>query len=276
MANKKITTVTTTTTTTEEIVEQKIVETHYLLILDKSGSMSSLRDKTISSFNEQIQTIKRLDKEFTDQKYFISLITFNDKVDETYMNVPAEEVEEITLKDYNPDGGTALLDAMGQGISRLEDYISPKMTDSSKIVTAVVVVMTDGEENASKTWDTTKVKTLVERLNKNDKWTISYIGANQDAIMNSRNLGVNINNTVNYKASSRGTAAVANALMTTMSMRASNISAGAYSFMGGNIGNSTLFENYGGTINEDSKKTILTAPPAKDITEDENEEDSKA
>jgi uncharacterized protein YegL len=274
MANKKNTTVTTTTTTTEEIVEQKIVETHYLLILDKSGSMSSLRDKTISSFNEQIQTIKRLNKEFSDQKYFISLITFNDKIDETYMNIPVEEIKEITLKDYNPDGGTALLDAMGQGISRLEDSISPSMVDSSKIVTAVVVVMTDGEENASKTWSTEKVKTLVERLNKDDRWTISYIGANQDAIMNSRNLGVNVNNTVNYVASAGGTRAVADALSYTMSMRAQSFCDNGNSLSAGT--NLNFFADYGGTISEDSKKTILTAPPAKDITEAENEEDSKA
>lgn len=250
MAKKVTKVVTTTTTTTEEIVDKKIVETHYLLILDKSGSMSSVRSSTIKSFNEQIQTIKSLNKKFPDQKYFMSLISFNNSVDEIFMNIPADDLKEISEKDYIPEGSTALLDAMGQGITRLEDKIAPRMNDVEKEVTAVVVIMTDGEENASIEWKAEgKIKTLIDRLNKDNRWTISYIGANQNAILNSSNYGIYSTNTVNYAATARGTSAVADALSNTMYMRASTINASSSYSDASNLSQS-FFSDYNGNIEE--------------------------
>jgi uncharacterized protein YegL len=273
---KKITTVTTTVTTTEEMIDKKIVETHYLLILDKSGSMSSVRDTTISSFNEQVQTIRALNKQFLDQKYFLSLISFNHNIDEVYMDVPADQAKEITLEDYRPEGNTALLDAMGYGISRLEDKLRPEMNNSEKIVTAVVVIMTDGEENSSREWkENGKIKKLIERLNKDDRWTISYVGANQDAILNSREYGIYAANTVNYKSTNIGTAAVSGALINTMNMRASNINVGAYSFVGGGMGNSSFLADFAGNIDEDTKSQAI-APPAKKDDESDDKDVNKS
>lgn len=273
---KKITTVTTTVTTTEEMIDKKIVETHYLLILDKSGSMSSVRDTTISSFNEQVQTIRALNKQFLDQKYFLSLISFNHNIDEVYMDVPADQAKEITLEDYRPEGNTALLDAMGYGISRLEDKLRPEMNNSEKIVTAVVVIMTDGEENSSREWkENGKIKKLIERLNKDDRWTISYVGANQDAILNSREYGIYAANTVNYKSTNIGTAAVSGALINTMNMRASNISKAAYSFVGGAMGNDAFLANFAGNIDEDTKSQAI-APPAKKDDESDDKDVNKS
>lgn len=260
---QKITTtvVTTTTTTTEEIVDKKLVETHYLLILDKSGSMDNVRQTTINGFNEQIQTIKQLEKDFPDQKYFISLVSFNHSVDTIYSNVPASEVKELTLEDYVPGGTTALVDAMGEGISKLDDFIRPEMNNKEKIVTAVVVIMTDGEENASRNWNQgEKIKTLIERLNKDDKWTISYVGANQDAILNSASYGIAAGNTVNYTASVGGTASVGRAMSHTMHTRAKNINTNAYSFAGGTLDSVSLFAGYAGNIDEN-----LAAEPSKDL-----------
>ena len=272
---KKITTVTTTVTTTEEVVDKKIVETHYLLILDKSGSMSSVRDTTISSFNEQVQTIRALNKQFLDQKYFLSLISFNHNIDEVYMDVSADQAKEITLEDYRPEGNTALLDAMGYGISRLEDKLRPEMNNSEKIVTAVVVIMTDGEENSSHEWkENGKIKKLIERLNKDDRWTISYVGANQDAILNSREYGIYAANTVNYKSTTRGTAAVSDALSNTMYMRAANISKSAYSFAGGDIGNNAFLSDFEGNIDEDTTSQKIT-PPANSTTPPTASDDDK-
>jgi len=203
---KKVTkTVTTTTTVTEEVIEKKVIETHYLLILDKSGSMSSVRDVTISGLNEQIQTIKKLEKQFPDQKYYISLITFDNTVQENFLNKPSSELNEMEQKDYVPSGMTALLDAMGHGITRLEDKLRPEMDSKDKIVTAVVVVMTDGYENASKKWSNKQVKELVERLNKDNHWDISFIGASKDAFLTGQDYGIKNGNIAFYTASAAGT-----------------------------------------------------------------------
>lgn len=272
---KKVIKKTTITTVTEEIVDAKLVETHYLLVVDESGSMGGLRNQTINNINEQIQIVRALEKKYPDQKYFISLITFNTEVKERYMNIPASEMKEVSASDYNPDGGTALRDAMRIGITRLEDKIRPSMIDESKVVTAVVVIITDGEENSSKEWSVEKTKTLVERMNKDDKWTISYIGANQDAILTASQYGVYAGNSINYVSSAAGTRGLADTLATTMSMRACNISGGAYSFVGGGISNTSFMSQQGTEIKEstttgpiDIDKIINQADQNDDKTED--------
>lgn len=247
---KKVTTTTVTTTTvTEEIVNdvKKVVETHYLLILDKSGSMGSVRQETINNFNEQVQTIKKLESQYPDQKYFVSLITFSDGMEEVMMDIPASEVKELTPEDYVPGGMTALYHAMGQGISKLKDKLTPRMTDTSKIISSVVVVMTDGGENQSlshpEKWTSDRLKPLIESLNKDDRWTISFLGANQDAVLTSSKVGINIGNTLNYTSTTRGTSNVTKAMNSTLSKRAADISSGSSSLVGGTVSNTVYFSS---------------------------------
>jgi len=247
---KKVTTTTVTTTTvTEEIIHdvKKVVETHYLLILDKSGSMSSVCQETINNFNEQVQTIKKLEAKYPEQKYFVSLITFSDGMEEIMMDVPASEVKELTKEDYVPGGMTALYHAMGQGISKLKDKLTPRMTDTSKIVSSVVVVMTDGGENHSmvhpEKWTSERLKPLVESLNKDDRWTISFLGANQDAVLTSSQVGINIGNTLNYASTTRGTSNVTKAMNATLSKRAADIASGYSSIVGGGVDNTVYFSS---------------------------------
>ncbi len=245
---KKVTTTTTTTVTTvtEEIVEKKLVETHYLLILDKSGSMESVRNETINNFNEQIQTIKNLEKEFPDQKYFVSLVTFNDNTQTIIKDVPASDVKELTRETYIPNGSTALLHAMGEGITSLQDKLTPSMSNSSeKIVSAVVVVMTDGGENHSHylpaNWTNKRVKELVEKLNKDQRWTINFLGANQDSFLTGKEYGIAAGNTLNYVSTQAGTRGVADVLKKSMRARATDINAGYSSLVGGSGSDNAVY-----------------------------------
>lgn len=281
--NKKVTTtVTTTTTTVEEIVDNKIVETHYLLILDESGSMSGVRDVTISGFNEQIQTIKSLEKEFPDQKYFVSLITFNSTVRETFMDRPASEVKEITHEDYKPNNNTALLDAIGLGITRLEDKIAPSLNDATKIVTAVVVIMTDGHENYSQKWSSASVKETIERVKKNDKFTVNFVGANQDAVLMGHSLGVDRSNSMNYASTVKGTNSLGRALSASLHSRAKSIHTQDLSFVGGTMdAGATYFSavvaDGSNTIDEDLiDKVKLKAEELKKADKLKNDSDVKS
>ena len=246
---KKTTTTTVTTTVIEEIIPEtkKLVETHYLLILDKSGSMGSLRQETINNFNEQVQTIKKLEATYPDQKYFISLITFSDSMEEVMIDIPASEVKELTLEDYVTGGMTALFHAMGQGISKLKDKMTALMMDSSKIVSSVIVIMTDGEENHSFffffKWTSDRLKPMIESLNKDERWTISFLGANQDAILTSSQIGINVGNTLNYKSTSKGSKMAGQAMSTTLMSRAKNIASGSSALVGGTVDNSVYFSS---------------------------------
>ena len=218
-AQKKVVT-TTTTTTTVTTVTTKVnpKETHYLLILDESGSMGSVKKETLSGLNEQLKTIKNLENKFPDQDYFVSIVKFDDEIVPLFEDVPAGKVRELTEKDYAPDAMTALHDAVGISVNKLKDRISAKLNSGE--ASALVVILTDGAENASKEYDAAKIKDLITSLEKTGMWTFTFIGANQDSVLTARNLGVNLNNTVNYTASGVGTGLAFASVNSALSKRA--------------------------------------------------------
>lgn len=146
-----------------------------LIIVDESGSMSHLRKATLSGINETISTIRSAQEEYAStQKHTLTLVTFDsgsNRADVRTMidNKPISEVKEF--KDYMPNGCTPLYDAMGQSLTKLHNRIK----DDSD-ATAVVTVLTDGLENASKEWTVTELRRLIEQL-KSEGWSFSYMGS---------------------------------------------------------------------------------------------------
>jgi hypothetical protein len=173
-------------------------ETHYLLIVDSSTSMRHLTSTTINGVNEQIDMIKDLEKEFPEQKYFMSFMHFNSKIVTEYNGKNPSELEHINESNYNCSGMTALMDAIGQGVNSLNDQIGSKIESGE--ATAVVVIITDGEENSSRTFNLTKVKSLIEELQATNKWTFTFIGANIDSMATARNYGIATNNVVQFSS----------------------------------------------------------------------------
>ena len=146
-----------------------------LIIVDESGSMSHLREATLSGINETISTIRSAQEEFlTTQVHTLTLVTFDsgsNRPDVRTMidNQPISEVKDF--KDYMPNGCTPLYDAMGQSLTRLHDCIK-----DDKDATAVVTVLTDGLENASREWDAAGLRHLIEQL-KSEGWSFAYMGS---------------------------------------------------------------------------------------------------
>lgn len=146
-----------------------------LIIVDESGSMSHLRESTLSGINETISTIHSAQEEFAaTQKHTLTLVTFDsgsNRPDVRTMidNQPISEVKEF--KDYMPNGCTPLYDAMGQSLTHLHDRIK-----DDKDATAVVTVLTDGLENASREWDAAGLRHLIEQL-KSEGWSFAYMGS---------------------------------------------------------------------------------------------------
>lgn len=199
-------------------------ETHYLLIVDASSSMTHLTDSTISGINEQIQTIKNLEKEYPDQKYYASLMTFNHEITVEFTKRPASSLENVTKKNYNCSGCTALHDAIGVGLKTMIQSIGKKIDNGD--ATVVVVIITDGEENSSSVYTGEQVKSMIEELNATERWTISFIGANIDAIATAKSYGINVSNVANYTASDIGTSAVYQTLSRSFCARAKSIDDG--------------------------------------------------
>lgn len=149
-----------------------------LIIVDESGSMASLMRATLDGINETINTIRCAQKEYADtQSHTLTLVTFDSgtcrpDVRPMILNKPILEVEEFSK--YSPCGCTPLYDAMGKSLTTLHNYIK-----NDRKATAVVTVMTDGLENASKEWSAGNLRRLIEQL-KEEGWSFSYMGSDHD------------------------------------------------------------------------------------------------
>lgn len=164
-----------------------------LIILDESGSMESIKNTIISGFNEVVQTVKGVAKEYPEQAHFITLVTFNSLHTKTLLeNEQVEKLKEISSREYNPTSGTPLFDAMGNSISQLR-----KITQTHSDYNVLVTILTDGEENSSKEYDEKTIRKMVGEL-KLHNWTFTYIGANHD--VEKFAASISINNTMKFEA----------------------------------------------------------------------------
>ncbi len=166
-----------------------------LIILDESGSMHSIKKEAIDSVNETVQTICAAEKKNEDQEHFISLVTFNDDVKKVYDCVPSLKVEVLTSEIYCPNCSTALYDAMGISLNELRH----KVADEDRVL---VTIVTDGYENASKEYNGSAIKALVDEL-KGKGWVFAYIGANHNVEKVAST--ISITNTMTFHTTSAGT-----------------------------------------------------------------------
>ena len=150
-------------------------QVHNLIILDESGSMHSIKSTIIQGFNELVQTIHGIEKQFPEQEHFVSFLTFNSLGKRLlHFMEPAGRLKQIDDKSYNPDASTPLYDAMGFGINKLKQAL-----DGQTGYNVLVTILKDGEENASREFSGSDIKKLVEELKQNN-WTFTYIGTDHD------------------------------------------------------------------------------------------------
>lgn len=158
-----------------------------LVILDKSGSMQSIADAAIAGFNETVSGIRQAQEKFKDtQEHFVSLMAFcNCEKKMIYDKIPIDKVSTLTSKEYMPCCCTPLYDAMGLALNNLRNDIKDKEN-----ATAVVTIITDGMENASREFTGSQIKALVEELTEKEGWQFAYIGTNQDVKQVSAKLSI--------------------------------------------------------------------------------------
>jgi uncharacterized protein YegL len=164
-----------------------------LIILDESGSMQSIKEATISGFNEVVQTVKGVEKQFPEQEHFITFVTFNGLGIKTLLfNEPVAKLDQIDGKKYQPDSLTPLFDAMGFSLTRLRQEVQ-----SYPDYNVLVTILTDGMENDSKEYNGLAIKKLVDELSLQN-WTFTYIGANHDVVEFAAT--ISISNTMSFQA----------------------------------------------------------------------------
>ncbi len=159
---------------------------HNLIILDESGSMGSIKEVIIQGFNELVQTIQGIEKQFPEQEHFISFISFNGLGTKLLHFIdPVRKLSHIDDKSYTPEALTPLFDALGFSINKLNQSLQGQ-SDYSVLVT----ILTDGEENASKEFSGKDIKKLIEDLKQN-RWTFTYIGTDHDVEKIASSLSIN-------------------------------------------------------------------------------------
>lgn len=164
-----------------------------LIILDESGSMSSIKKATINGFNEVVQTIKGIEKKFPEQQHFISLVSFNGFGIKTLLDkAPAASLRQIDENTYQPGSMTPLYDAIALSVLKLKIDIA-----GLNNVNVLVTILTDGEENDSKEFRHAQVNSLISEM-KNLGWTFTYIGANHDVEKVAHS--ISITNTMKFEA----------------------------------------------------------------------------
>ncbi|MBQ8095742.1 MAG: VWA domain-containing protein [Prevotella sp.] len=151
----------------EEAIQTKRV--FNLIIVDESGSMSIIRRQAFTGMNETLQTVRQMQEKFPEQEQRVTLVTF-DTGNTTwhYDNTPASQTKDLGWEAYNPCGGTPLYDAMGMAIWK----VNAQVNEGDNVL---VTVITDGEENSSQEWTLKMIRTMIEKLKKQN-WTFTLIG----------------------------------------------------------------------------------------------------
>jgi len=167
-------------------------------VLDQSGSMLDIRQAAIDAFNEQLQTLRK--ESGADIKTLVTVTKFN-TVPILGEPVSLEYIQELNEKTYLPGGMTALFDAIGEtALVVAKQY---KEDDSDAAV--LFVIITDGHENASVKFTQQRVKSMVEELEGTDRWSFTFLAANQNPLETAvAGMGMKIGNVMNFMATQDG------------------------------------------------------------------------
>ena len=173
--------------------------TEIVFILDRSGSMGGLEQDTIGGFNSMIEKQKREAGEA-----LISTVLFDNDCEVIHDRVDVQKIAAMTEKDYYVRGCNALMDAIGGAIHHIGN-IHKYARNEDVPERTLFVITTDGMENASKYYDSDKVKRMIERQKSRYGWEFLFLGANIDAVETARHFGIGADRAVDYRSDAAGT-----------------------------------------------------------------------
>lgn len=162
--------------------------THIAFLLDRSGSMQSIKSDVEGGFDTFIDTQKE-----AKGKCLVTFAQFDTSYEVVYANKPVKEVVKLNLQ---PRGMTALYDSMGKLITETSAYLD-SLPEKKRPASIICAIMTDGMENSSREWTSESVKKLVEKKTE-EGWQFLYMGADQDAIEEAGKMGILADNSMTY------------------------------------------------------------------------------
>ncbi|MCG7344840.1 VWA domain-containing protein [Sporosarcina sp. ACRSL] len=173
--------------------------TELVFILDRSGSMSGLETDTIGGYNAMLEKQKKGPGEA-----MITTVLFDDSYELLHDGVDLRSVIPMTDHEYFVRGTTALLDAVGKTILKISNS-HKQIAEEERAENVMVVITTDGMENASKEFNYEKVRNMIEHQKSKYGWEFLFLGANIDAIATANLFGIEEDRATNFHADSDGT-----------------------------------------------------------------------
>lgn len=171
--------------------------TYIQAIIDRSGSMQSIRSDAEGGFNAFIEDQRELPGQCR-----VSLAQFDDKYEVVYHDLPIDQVPPLAIV---PRGSTAMLDAIGRTVNELGARLAA-LSEDQRPGTVIVGIVTDGLENSSREFTYKLVHEMITRQEADYSWTFLYMGADQNAIEQGAKMGIDANRSLGYTRAASGQA----------------------------------------------------------------------
>lgn len=165
--------------------------TDITIVLDRSGSMESIKNDVIGGFNEALK--KHRDSGID---IICSLVQFDDRYENVFTRKAIKDAPNLDNNTYQPRGSTALHDAIGTTIDALGNYYYG-LSEDQRPSKVIVMVITDGLENASTKYSRSKLAEMIARQRDEYSWEFVFIGSNQDAIMTGQSMSIMDTHSIN-------------------------------------------------------------------------------
>lgn len=146
-----------------------------VIVLDESGSMENIRDKMRNSINDLITEQKQVKA----RPATFTLVKFNSSVNRVIKNKPLDQINNLSSEDYTPNGSTALYDAIGDTINWFRNERD-----------VLMVIVTDGQENASRTYDKRSVNSMIDEKKRHNNWSYVYLSCDLNTFDQGNGIGL--------------------------------------------------------------------------------------
>lgn len=174
--------------------------TELVFILDKSGSMGGLEKDTIGGYNAMLEKQKAVEGDA-----FITTVLFDNGYELLHDRIDIRAVNPISEREYQVGGSTALIDAIGKTIRKIA-AVQKNTAEAYRAEKVLFVIITDGEENASREYSAEQVKAMTHRQKSDCGWEFIFLGANIDAVETAAHFGIAPDRAQSFHSDSAGTA----------------------------------------------------------------------
>ncbi|ADO83918.1 vWA domain-containing protein [Ilyobacter polytropus] len=169
-----------------------------ICIIDRSGSMESIKSDAIGGFNSFIESQRKFDGEAA-----LTLVLFNDYYKIVYDRKDIQTVPFLNDNTYVPGGTTAMLDAIGRTIDSIGERLN-KTPEEDRPEKVIVSILTDGLENDSKEYTYEQVGSRIKRQQEKYNWEFIFLAANQDAVASAKMISIDERDAVDFEATPDG------------------------------------------------------------------------